>query len=338
MTDPVPVVAITAALIALSGFFVAVEFSLIAARRHRLEDSATTSRSARAALRSSAELPVLLAGAQLGITLCTLALGAITKPAVDEWLLPVLSQFGWPEWVADLLAFLLALLIVTFLHLVIGEMAPKSWAIAHPERSAIMLARPMRAFMWVTRPLLRALNKAANWCLHRVGVQPVDSVSAGQDPNTLKQLVEHSAETGALDAQYQSYLRSALDLESLTIADIVASAGNPVTVTANAKAGAIQAMSKQTGHLRVLVRTDQGIEGVVHVRDSLEHPDARAVDLLQPVLRLERKTPVYTALQQMRENRRHLALVTQDGIAVGIVTLTDLLNKLMPTARRHAAS
>ena len=144
-SQPWVVVAATVLIIALSAFFVAVEFALLAAKRHRLEDAAASSRSARAALRSSAELTIVLAGSQLGITACTLALGAVTKPAVHHAITPVLETWGLPLWTADVAAFVLALVVVTFLHLVVGEMAPKSWAIAHPERSATLLAGPMRA-------------------------------------------------------------------------------------------------------------------------------------------------------------------------------------------------
>ena len=194
-------VLLTVVFIALSAFFVAVEFSLISARRHRLEESAASSRSARAALRSSSELTLLLAGSQLGITLCTLALGAITKPAVHHALTPLLTGTGLPAGVADVTAFVLALFLVTFLHLVVGEMAPKSWAIAHPERSAILLALPTRAFMTAIRPVLRVLNAFANALVRRVGVEPIDEMSSGQDPATLRALVEHSAHVGALHAR-----------------------------------------------------------------------------------------------------------------------------------------
>ena len=134
------IVLATVTIIGLSAFFVAAEFAVLSAKRHRLEDAAATSRSARAALRNSSELTLLLAGSQLGITLCTLALGAITKPAVHHWLLPPFEALGVPALLADVVSFILALFIVTFLHLVVGEMAPKSWAIAHPELSATMLA------------------------------------------------------------------------------------------------------------------------------------------------------------------------------------------------------
>ena len=130
-------------------------------------------------------------------------------------------QSGAPLWVADAAGFVLALAVVTFLHLVIGEMAPKSWAIAHPERAATLLAIPMRAFMTVTRPLLIALNHAANWCLRRVGVTPVDDLDRGQDPDALRYLLEHSATVGTLDQRNYRNLTSALELERLTVGDIV---------------------------------------------------------------------------------------------------------------------
>lgn len=335
--SPLVVAVITVVLIASSAFFVAVEFALIAARRHRIEDAASDSRSARAALRSTSELSVLLAGSQLGITVCTLALGAITKPAVHHWLTPLIGSWGAPGWVADVAGFILALLIVTFLHLVVGEMAPKSWAIAHPERSAIMLALPMRAFMAATRPLLVRLNHAANWCLRRVGVTPVDEVASGQDPDTLRHLVEHSASVGTLDQRYSSNLMSALQLQALTIGDLVT--GRPPSgVAVDADPATIQSASRATGHLRLLVQRDGAVEGVVHVRDSLAAaPGTTAADLMRPAVNLKRETPVYEALGTMRETRGHLVIVTDgDSTPIGLITLTDVLDRLMPTGTTAA--
>lgn len=335
MSNPWVVVAVTIVLIAASAFFVAVEFALIAARKHRLEDAAPTSRAARAALRSSAELPVLLAGSQLGITVCTLALGAVTKPAVHHWITPLIEHLGAPLWVADAAGFVLALIVVTFLHLVVGEMAPKSWAIAHPEKSATLLAVPMRAFMTVTRPLLTALNHAANWCLRKVGVTPVDEVDAGQDSAALRHLVEHSATAGTLDERYHGNLTSALELEQLTVGDIVTPNPAPSAVAPNADVVEIQTVSRETGHLRLLVRTGgDDVLGVVHVRDSLAAPpQTTAADLMRPVLRFDTSVPVYEALRVMRETRSHLALVAapDSGVAiVGLVTITDVLHRLLP--------
>lgn len=325
---------VTVLIIALSAFFVAIEFALIAAKRHRLEDSAATSRSARAALRSSSELTVMLAGSQLGITVCALALGAITKPAVHYWLTPIFEDWGWALWLADAAGFALALLVVTFLHLVIGEMAPKSWAIAHPERSATLLAIPMRGFMWVARPLLRMLNESANWCLRRVGVEPSDQVGEGRDPSALRQLVEHSAETGSLEEGYSSQLALALDLQTMTIRDLVAPGSPPTAVPTGSTVADVQDATRRSGHLRILVGDAETIEGVVHVRDTLTSPAEGGLrQLTRPVLHLEASTAVHAALATMRETRHHLVVVTDGDEPVGVVTLADVLQRLFPMTR-----
>ncbi len=330
MSDPWIVLAVTVGLIAASAFFVAVEFALLAAKRHRLEDAASTSRSARAALRSSSELTVLLAGSQLGITLCTLALGATTKPAVHHWLTPAFESWGIAYWVSDVAGFVLALIIVTFLHLVVGEMAPKSWAIAHPERSATLLAIPMRGFMWLTRPILVALNGMANWCLCKVGVEPSEQLASGQNAEDLRQLVEHSVNVGALDISYSAQISGALDLQKLVVRDLLTSPGLPVSVSSAATIADVRAASIASGHLRILVRDSEIVSGVVHVRDTL-NGDVTLSEITRPVLTLQVDTPVYVALASMRETSNHLALVVEEGQTLGVVTLSDVLSRLLPT-------
>ena len=325
---------ISAGIVALSAFFVAIEFALVAARRHRLEEAAETSVAARAALRSARDLSLLLAGSQLGITLCTLALGAITKPAVHHMMTPVMTGWGLPAVTADVIAFVLSLIVVTFVHLVVGEMAPKSWAIAHPEKSATLLAIPMRGFMWLTRPMLVALNGMANWCLHRVGVQPVDEVSAGRGPDDLRQLLDHSAKAGVLDTERHDRLATALEVNIRPVRDIVRPLDEIADVPPDAGPAQIRDVARASGHLRLVVRAQDRPLGVVHVRDALTPPDTTtAADLMRPVLTLRADTPIYAALSTMRDARNHLALVTTNndtGDLVGLITLHDLLNQLLP--------
>ena len=275
---------------------------------------------------------MLLAGSQLGITVATLALGAITKPAVHHWITPVVETWGAPFWLADVAGFVLALIIVTFLHLVVGEMAPKSWAIAHPETSATLLALPMRAFMWLTRPALIALNEAANWCLRRVGVEPTGQVASGRSPDDLRHLVEHSANVGALDAVYSDQLSGALDLRRLTVADLVAGQGAPVTVPATATAADVRAAADESGHLRILVQdADGALTSVVHVRDVLLAPDDKPVaDVARPAYALASTTPLHTALASMRETRNHLAVVPDEQGGHAVVTIADVLARIFP--------
>lgn len=320
---------ITAALVALSAFFVAIEFALVAARRYRLEEAAETSAAARAALKSAKDLSLLLAGSQLGITLCVLALGAISKPAVEEVVAPLFG--GLNPGIAGVLSFVLSLIVVTFLHLVVGEMAPKSWAIAHPERSAIMLALPMRGFMVLTRPLLVALNGMANWCLRRVGVEPVDELGEGRNRDDLRQLVDHSANTGALDTERRDQILSALDLDSAPLREIVRPRAELAAVPVTASVEEIREAARTSGHLRLVVVDGTRPVGVVHVRDALSGPPGTtAADLMRPVATLAADVPIHDALRAMRERRNHLALVESEGELLGLVTLQDLLDRLLP--------
>lgn len=334
MDDPVVVVVATVALIVLSALFVAAEFALLAARRHRIEERAATSRSARAALKNLDELTVMLAGCQLGITVCALGLGAVTKPAVTYALAPRLADLGAPTWVADAVAFAIGLVVVTFLHLVIGEMAPKSWAIGHPELAATLLGLPMRGFLLVTRPLLASLNGIANACLRLVGVEPQDTLATGRTASDLRQLVEHSAQAGTLDEAAGRQLADVLDLDTLTLADVVRPGRGLTAVPADATVALLRETARSSGHLRLLVRDGGGgaISGVVHVRDSLAaDPSAPlAPATVRPVLRLAGTVPVYEALATMRETRNHLVLVDAGEPSEGVLTLADLVRRLLP--------
>ena len=327
-------VLITAALIAGSAFFVMVEFSLMASRRYRLEEAAVSSRSGRAALRNASDLTLMLAGAQLGITLATLALGAFTKPAVKKAFGPVVEAVGLPESAATAVSFVLALVVVTFLHLVVGEMAPKSFALAHPERTAIWLALPMRGFLWVTRPVLRALNRSANWLVRKSGATPADEVGSAQDAASLRHLVEHSASVGALAVHYHRGVVGALDFSETSLEKIVTADPDVVWVPVDATVADVQAATVASGHLRILVMAGDRITGIVHVRDTMDADPAQEIDnFVRRVLVFDVRTTVYEALARMQRQRTHVAVVTQGGTRLGMVTLQDVLPQVLPKER-----
>lgn len=333
MNDPLIVTSVTIALIALSALFVIIEFALLGARRHRIEELAVSSRSARAALRGMNDLTLMLAGAQLGITFCTFALGAVTKPAVDFWLHPVLTAGGLPDWAAGGTAFFLALFVVTFLHLVVGEMAPKSWAIAHPERSALAIGIISRAYVWPLRPLLSWVNQIANRLVKATGVEPVESAAVGgQDIATIRQLVEHSAKVGTLKPQMQQQISGLIDLDALPIEALVAKDTVPTHVVQGATVADVHAAAVQSGHLRILLLGPHGATpSVVHVRDTLLEPATRpAHELARRAFVLDAQTPVYEALAHMRKARVQLAVIMSDGRLRGVVTLADILKRVLP--------
>ncbi|AOS61881.1 CNNM domain-containing protein [Actinoalloteichus hymeniacidonis] len=337
------VIVITVLLIVLSAFFVVIEFALLGARRHRLEAEATTSRSARAALRGAHELTIMLAVAQLGITACTFALGAVTKPAVDYALSPLFAEWGLPAWLADGGAFAISLVFVTFLHLVVGEMAPKSWAIAHPETAAKIIGVPSRAFAWVFRPLLLWINAMANRLVAASGITPVDRAAVGgQDVDTIRALVEHSASVGTLEAPFRRQLSDVLELERLTVGDLIRSRGLLTSVGLDASVDDVRRAAAESGHLRILMTDEQGSPSrLIHVRDCLlEAPDRPAESIARSVLTLDAATAVYEALAQMRASSEQLALVAREGEVVGVLTVTDILRRIMPRdgARKGSSS
>ncbi|WP_289019811.1 CNNM domain-containing protein [uncultured Ornithinimicrobium sp.] len=336
MTNPWVVLLATVLLIVLSAFFVVIEFALLGARRHRLEAEAVTSRSARAALRGIDELTLMLAGAQLGITAATFALGAITKPAVDSWLGPALQALGVPGWLAGGTSFALSLLLVTFLHLVVGEMAPKSWAIAHPELAAKLVGIPGRAFVTVVRPLLVGVNSLANRLVRASGVTPVDRAAVGgRDAETIRHLVEQSAAHGVLEESFQSQISDVLELERLTVGELVPQDQEPVAVGVDATVDEVQEAAARSGHLRILLATaDGGLPGVVHVRDTLTQEGGHPVRVTaRPAFVLAPDVPVYEALRRMRESAEQLAVVADGSDVVGLVSVADILRRVLPGPR-----
>ena len=328
------VLIVTIAIIILSAFFVIMEFSLMGARRYRLEEQAETSRAARAALRSMNELTIMLAGAQLGITACTFVLGAVTKPAVDQMLAPLFANIGLPGWLSGSASFILALMIVTFLHLVIGEMAPKSWAIAHPETAAKATSVVARGYIWVLGPLLRWINRIANRLVAASGVEPVDRAAVGgRDAATIRRLVEHSAAVGTLEEDIKMPVSSAIDLETLQVKDLIPDNTAPVTVDATDTVADLQAAAMASRHLRILVTNGNTAPGVLHVRDTLLEPETRSVgELARPALTFGPDTPVHKAISAMREASEQLAVVVDDTRVLGLFTISDAIRRLMPHA------
>ncbi|MET0425821.1 MAG: hemolysin family protein [Actinoplanes sp.] len=318
-------------LLAGNAFFVAAEFALVASKRHRLEQAAANgSRAARAALAGSKELSLMLAGAQLGITLCSLGLGALAEPSLEHLVGPALDAIGLPEVASHVIAFLFALIVVTFLHLVIGEMMPKSWAITHPERSATLLALPFVGFAKVARPALLALNALANLALKPFGVHAQDQLAQAHGPAEMRILLDRSREEGLIEKEQSELLTSMLELGSIQVKDVLVPDDELITVSVTADAAEIELASMTSGRSRLAVLTPAGdVAGVVHVRDAVRATTAgrtaTAADLMDPVFELDPAASVVEAVTAMRAGRSQLAMVTGGGF----VALEDLLEQVI---------
>jgi CBS domain containing-hemolysin-like protein len=335
MSTPLALV-ISVILLALNGFFVAAEFALVASKRHRLEAAAAAgSRSARAAIAGVSELSLMLAGAQLGITLCTLGLGSLSEPAVANLLHPLFELAHVPERLGHVIALIIAVAVIGLLHVLLGEMAPKSWAISNPERSALTLALPFRAFTYVFRPLLIVLNWLANLCVRLVKVTPQNELANAHGPDELRLLIASSREHGTLAEAEHDLLTAMLALQNTTVAQVMTPIAQLATVPAAASARDVELTSRREGRSRLaVVSSGTAICGIVHVRDAARATTGggttlRAADLMTAPLELAAGTPVATAIRTMRDQRSQLAVVRDEDQPIGVVALEDLLEEVI---------
>jgi len=326
-------------LLALNGFFVAAEFSLLASRRSRIEQlAAEGDKRARHALAGLRELTLMLAGAQLGITMCSLGLGAVAEPAVGRIIEGVLGEvFTLSDTARHLIAFTIALSIVVFLHMVVGEMAPKSWAISHPENSSLLLARPFRLFARIFRPLIRLLNWMANAVVRLVGVEPQDERAMAHSPSDLLLLIEESAGRGGIAADEHQLLARSLELSGLTAANAMTPRRDIVSVAADETAAVVAEAAHRTGRTRVIVHEGDldHVRGFVHAKDviRLEHgtwSTTQAGSIVRPVMVTPEHHGLEDLLLEMRTERHHIALVVDEhGLVLGLVTLEDVIEELI---------
>jgi CBS domain containing-hemolysin-like protein len=338
MSPPLAIV-VAIVLLAANGFFVAAEFALVAARRSRIEQlAAAGDRRARSAAAGLRELSLMLAGAQLGITMCSLGLGIVAEPAVARLIENAISGAGvdLPSGVSHAIAFVIAMSIVVFLHMVVGEMAPKSWAIAHPEPSALLLARPFRAFAIVFRPFIWMLNRAANAVVRLVGVQPQDELAMAHSSSDLILLLNEAADEGSLESDEHDLLARSLQMSGRAASSAMTARPNVVAVDRAIPLAEVERRAVATGRSRLVVY-DGDLDhpvGVVHARDLLtadvDRDSAVAADLATPVMVVPDHLALEDLFLHMRDQRRHLALVVDEhGVVLGLITMEDVLEELI---------
>jgi CBS domain containing-hemolysin-like protein len=326
------------ALLAVNAFFVASEFALVASRRSRMEAlAAEGSRAAGAALGGLRELSLSMAGAQLGITLASLALGATAEPTIAHGLEQLFGRTTLPEEIAGALGFGVGLAVVVLGHLVVGELAPKSWAITHTERSVLLVAPAFRLYTVVFRPVILALNTIANGVVRLLGQTPQNELALAHSPGDLTLLLQRSAAHGLLADDQQALLSRAIDLSALDAEAAMVPRADIVAVPADADIDELERVAGTTGRSRLTVydgELDQ-LRGVVHVKDLLavqpaERATVTAGALAAPALLTPESRPVPDLLVDMRAQRQHIAIVVDEyGGVTGLVTMEDLLEELI---------
>ncbi|HLT15695.1 MAG TPA: hemolysin family protein [Acidimicrobiales bacterium] len=330
-------------LLLANGFFVAVEFAVLASRRTKLETMADEgSAAARVALQSLGDVNRQLAGAQLGITIASLLLGFVAEPAVARLVEGAIeSVVELPAGVLHSVGFAVALLIVVLLHMVVGEMVPKNIAIAAPERTLLALALPNRAYVWTVRPVLAVLNGLGNWVVRRFGVEPRDEIGTTASAEELLLVLAASRDEGLIEDVAHQLMSGALDLGVRRLGDVTVPIEQVVWIRREATAAEAEALVDRSGHTRLVVIGDEpdDVLGFVHAKDLLTVP-AGARDRPLPLSRVRRMlvlpatTSLDDALLMMRRNRIQMATVTDErGQSIGIVTLEDVIEALVGDIR-----
>jgi CBS domain containing-hemolysin-like protein len=327
---------VTVALLAVNAFFVGSEFALIASRRTVIEPLAATSRRARWALSAMSQIPLMIAGAQLGITICSLGLGAIAEPALAHLLEAPFAWLRLPESARHPVAFVLALTIVVFLHTVFGEMVPKNITLAGPESSALVLGPPMLAFCTATRPLLAAMRWAARAVLSLWRIEATDAVKTVFTAEELAGMVTQSRTEGLLGSEEHARITGALALRHRTAREAQRPWSQVTTIADDVSPATLEVLAARTGRSRfpVVQRTSRRVLGFVHVKDVLGYEGgARTAPIPAAVIRPLAVVPPDRSLADllltMRRERRHIMLVTDGRTPLGVVTLDDVLHAVV---------
>lgn len=332
--SPLTAAFVTVLLLVGSGFFVAAEFALVAAKHHRMEQAAAQGkRGAKSALAGMRELSLMLAGAQLGITVCTLGLGSISKPAISHQLDPLLVSAGLPTSLSYVVAFVFAMIVVVFLHMVLGEMAPKSWAIAHPESSAMLLAPPFRAITTMVRPLISVLNRVSNVLVRLCRVTPREELTSVHNREQLTHLIGESQRLGLISRDDFTLLTRTLTEPQTEVGELMVPAEQILGVAPNANVDTVLATAAEHDLTRLLVRQGDRVLGSVHARDALvaraRGRQTTAGMLARPVPELALNDTVAHAMEQLRQRRASLAVIRdEERRLVGLISLDDLIVRL----------
>ena len=336
-------IAVSAVLLAANAFFVGAEFALVSARRSVVEPKADAgNRLARITLGAMERVSLMMAGAQLGITICSLGLGFLGEPAIAHLLEGPFEAAGVPEAAVHPVAFAIALSIVSFLHVVLGEMVPKNLALAGPERAALVLAPVLLVIVRVLHPAIASLNWIANMILRAFGVRPKDEVTSTFTRDEVAGLVEESRREGLIDHDEGRLLVGALKFEERDARSVLLPVDTLATVEHDLTPHQLEQVAARTGFSRFPVCRDGRLIGYLHLKDVLEFEDVHRNRPIAPSW--IRKLPAVAIddrlrviLGTMQRSRAHLARVEdEDGEAIGVVALEDVLEELVGEVRDEA--
>ncbi|GAA2544072.1 hemolysin family protein [Winogradskya consettensis] len=327
---------------AITGYFVAQEFGYVAVDRGHLRQQAEQGdKAAERALKVTERLSFVLSGAQLGITVTALVVGYVAEPFLGEGFADLIGLTGLSDGVSTAISVILALLIATVVQMVLGELAPKNFAIARPEVLAKALSRSTLMYLAVFGPIIKLFDKAAAKLLRRIGIEPIEELPEGATEEDLEQIIAESRQEGHLTPELSELLDRGLDFRRRTASEVMVPRVDVQTVQATDPAERIVTLL-DTGRSRFPVRSGTGVDeiiGVVGIADVLAvAPAARSTvqvgDLCAPALFVPASLRLPAVLDRLRGGHRQLACVVDEyGGFAGIITLEDIAEELVGPIR-----
>ena len=328
-------------LVLANGFFVASEFALVSIRRTRVAELVSKgNRGARWVQKAIDDPDSVIAATQLGITLASLGLGWIGEPVLTHVIEPIVNLFpeGLRSGASHGLSAGLAFALITFLHVVVGELAPKSIALQHPERTSLLVAQPTIWTEWVFKPFIWVLNGAGNALLRLVGVQPASGHEMVHSVTELKMLVRASAERGLVGYREQEMLYAIFDIRDTLIRQVMVPRTEMVAVPSEITVEDLIATFVQNPYSKIPVYEEDldQVLGILYLQDVMHEMYApmkrpRTVkQMMRPAVFIPEVAHVGTLLDQFRTSRQHIAIVLDEyGGTAGLVTLEDLIEEIV---------
>lgn len=329
-------IGLTFVLIFLNGIFVAAEFGLIAARRTRIEAlAAQGDRGAKAGLAAMRDLPLTLSGAQLGITITSLGLGLIAEPAfahlIEAAIEPVVEI---PKGLLHGISFSIALFVVVFLHMVLGEMVPKNFALAEAVKTVRVVAPLHRIFVLLFQPVIWLLNGMAALLLKGFNIEQVEELGTAHTAQEFVTMIDASKTEGLIDDFSHTLLSGVLDFRERAVTSVMVPWEQVITVDRQVSVDAMSATAASSGHTRLPVSSGDTVLGFVHAKDLLYVDNGRrGLPVDRDLIRRMLVVPVERSLEEllfaMRRSQIHVAVVRHEGRPAGIVTLEDILESMV---------
>lgn len=323
-------------LLAINAFFVGAEFAVISARRSQIEPRAEAgSRAARTALWAMEHATLMLAACQLGITVCSLLILNVSEPAIHHLLEVPLKLTGWSEEIVSTIAFVVALLIVSFLHVVLGEMVPKNLSFSLPDRAVLLLATPLVAVATVFRPIIVVLNGIANAVLRLFRVEPKSEANSVFTLDEVATIVAQSTREGVL-TDVGGTLSAAFEFTSKKVQDIALPMESLVTLPEDATPADVERAVAQRGFSRYILVDEAGEPtGYLHLKDVIDLDQDEFAEPVPPkrirqLISIYRGTDLEDALATMRRSGVHVARAFDEvGATRGVIFLEDIIEELV---------